>query len=503
MKFKYFNLLYFYNKTIIVQIGNFGTSIVVIRKNKIIDYLFQDKKTCDDLKNFDRIFQHYKNYNISFLLDSKEAKIYHEILPVVQNIIKSSPVEKFISQNISDKFTVAFNVLEISKSEIETWLTIISLVPFDNRLRDWVNYIINYDIKFFNIYHLQLESFHIFDRISSHISIENRGNYLQIFVIPTKTFGIFIFVRNKHHVVYTKSVEYLESRVNDYLEGVIENEIQECLNNLKSYIVTNNMKTHCVVIIKDALENSFKNHNLNLNQLTLIPISKLNSTFFPFSDLQNSFCDSLIAEIFSLEKNYPAINKETLHIQKIMKIYNFIFKPFQIAIVIMILCIIYTSYSLFINKSKFVNLNKQLIQRVNKYNKIKSDYPDQDNFDKILDYYSLNNLLKSQIIEKPYEIIDIIINNKFSSNIIVNSIDWIQNKKDLIGNGNPLCQILLKYSMKKTIPSKFLKSLDDYINYLKESLVEYHIEYFIGKQGISGSSNISSIDVTINLSKIN
>jgi hypothetical protein len=29
------------------------------------------------------------------------------------------------------------------------------------------------------------------------------------------------------------------------------------------------MKTHCVVIIKDALENSFKNHNLNLNQLNI------------------------------------------------------------------------------------------------------------------------------------------------------------------------------------------------------------------------------------------
>jgi len=491
------------NKTIVVLLGTFGVTISVFNNKKLIDYIFVDKKGSGEFKNFHNILSRYKGYKILFLLDGLDTKIYHEALPVVQNIIRSSPVNDFLNDEISNKYTVAYNVLEKSKKDIETWFTIFSLIPLDQSLENWICHSMDYGIHFGGVYHLQLEIFDIINSILVKTNNKPSQNLLQICFVVTQAFGIFLFIKNDNHIIYTKRVEYLEGYSNEYLEGLIENEASNILIDFKSYIKNNNMNIGLVLIAPDSFLNNLQKIEIPLDSLINLPFSRLYSEFSQCAGYQFNFADNLISSLFASKQNYPAVNKEISSIKKLTEIYKIIFTPIKIFIAILLFKISLSSYNIIVDNSEIINLNKQTLQLINEYNRLKSQYKDQKNFNKILDYYALNNIISSQKIETPHKIFETIINNPNSKNATILNIEWNLSKQSYIQNNGQNCIIEMKYNMSDTSPSKFFNSLECYIKHLKDNLKNYNIEYKINKQKLLKISNLSSIYVTIKLNNLN
>jgi hypothetical protein len=497
----FYDFFFIYKKEIIVTIGKFGTSICIFRNRKLIDYSFHKKE--DDLLNakiFQDFLRKYIEYKIYFLVDHEDSIIYHEILPVIQNLIKSSPVKSFIKSNISDNYIVAYDIIAIEKRKLETWLTIFSLLPFSNDLKKWISYCVDHGISFGGVHNLQLEGLKIFTSFFDE-SCKNKENSFQIFITITKAFGIFILVKNNKHIIHTKSLEYSETISQEYLQGVIENEINDCLINFKSYIADNHMEAECIFILPTELEGCFTNLKLEISRTFFIPISKLFSDFYNAKIEQgNKFSDILISKSFYLKKYYPANNNEISAIKKLTFLNKWIKRFFLIGVFIIAVQFAYGLYKLNLTTSQTNNLTRELARLLKQYNEISSDYKTDEIFNKTLDYYALNDILLSKTLGDPSKILESLTNNPYRENARINRIFW--SDKTILSDVkiHDKTIIYLQFHSEDIIPSNFFKKLQDYVDNISNSLPDYSVKYKLDKQRLLRTSNISSIYVTIIIS---
>ena len=101
-------------KNIVILVGSNGIKIVVYYKDEVIDSIFIDYKEKEYFTIFCTFLNGYKKSQILILLDSKDCQIKHEFMPMLQSIVKSNPVEKFLQDNYKPEDITAYNVYNVN-----------------------------------------------------------------------------------------------------------------------------------------------------------------------------------------------------------------------------------------------------------------------------------------------------------------------------------------------------------------------------------------------------
>jgi hypothetical protein len=148
---KFFNNI-FHRRKLIVFIGVNGIIMATLKWQKIEDSIFISNIDAHKKKKYHRFLNKYKKYYITFLLDNKECVLKHEIMPIFSSLIKTNPVDKFISENYAASDIVAYNVYRIDNQDGEIWNSCIASVPFRAPISKLLKYVINNSFKYSGVY---------------------------------------------------------------------------------------------------------------------------------------------------------------------------------------------------------------------------------------------------------------------------------------------------------------------------------------------------------------
>ncbi len=88
---KFFNNI-FHKRKLIVFIGVNGIIMATLKWQKIQDSIFISNIDEHKKRKYHKFLNKYKKYYITFLLDSKECVLKHEIMPIFNSLIKTNPV---------------------------------------------------------------------------------------------------------------------------------------------------------------------------------------------------------------------------------------------------------------------------------------------------------------------------------------------------------------------------------------------------------------------------
>ena len=176
----------FHKKKVIILIGKTGITLSALKKHKVINSIFVDSSSDDFQRKYRRFLNKYKQYHIVFLLDDKNCTLKHEIMPILGSIIKSNPVDNFITKNYTPDDIVAYNVYEITTQNGEVWNSCIASMPFIFPINELLEYVIKNAFKYSGVYFLSLEFETIIERILQKTQNTECSDHLQIFANNVK-----------------------------------------------------------------------------------------------------------------------------------------------------------------------------------------------------------------------------------------------------------------------------------------------------------------------------
>ena len=173
---------------------------------------------------------------ILILFDSKDCQIKHEFMPMLQSIVKSNPVEKFIQDNYKPEDIIAYNIYNVNNDNRhgELWETTIASTTYSYFIEQLLEFIIHNSFKFIGIYFLSLEFESIVGAILKTQNSSDSQNDLQIFVTITEASSIRVATKYKKNILDESTVEFPSEKSDHYIAGTIEQAISDQILKFKA-----------------------------------------------------------------------------------------------------------------------------------------------------------------------------------------------------------------------------------------------------------------------------
>ncbi|MDR0296838.1 MAG: hypothetical protein LBH67_02555 [Rickettsia sp.] len=381
---------FLYRKNIIILIGDKGTFLCALIHNKIVDSLFIPAENQDNLDSYKEFFSKFKKYYVFFLLSGSECQLRHELVPVLHSIVKTNPVEKFIEEYFSADHIVGYTVYNINTRPSEVWNTLLVSTPYippSSTLLE--NLLASNTQKFGGVYFLALELQTIIDKIVKNVENNKYSEYLQIFVCILNTSGIKLVVKHQGNIISKQTFDYPADRSDLYVQGIIEQEVEDCLISCKSYIDSLAFKV-CIILIVD------QNLKLLLKQSSFggHPVICKSSDIL---GKNNKFSDNMIVKLFNEHKSFLASNQYLESIAKLNIISSLVFKPLITIVIILISAAFVIKIKTVANYKKFDLLNSHYFSAEQDYYNVKQTYPYLQNATNLADLYVFESLLQMPV----------------------------------------------------------------------------------------------------------
>ncbi len=477
----------FHKKILVIFIGKKGVSLVPIYKKEYFKTEIFNLDEQNNIENYKPLFEKYKQYRIIFLLDNREAALSHRTIPVLHNILKVNPVEKYIVDKLDPSEIIAYNVHNISTNNGESWEATIAKTSYTSPFSILLQYVITNSLHYNGTYFLSLE----FDQIVNEL-LKNKQNAqykkdLQIFACITKTSDIRICVKHKNNIIEDSFLEYPEGKSSEYVQGVIQQAISDKIINFKEY--TESLKIGVLVIIFccEKLKKLFQTTKIFDCHLKIIT---KNDIALCKNHEDSRFSDRSLVSLFNKNKTHIAYNNQLKAITRLELANSIIFKPF-------ILIIIGLLATNFISKVQTINI-KQETEKINEkyyriseeYRNIKTKHPTINHIGKLAELYSFENFLKKAPPE-PFAMINDIYNTK-ATKIHIRNIDWrILNDEEIdVENIKILIDLHIEYISDfkgyELSPSedKSEEVINNYLNHIKTIFQGYRADLDIQKDNI-------------------
>lgn len=472
---------FFQQKNIIVLIGSKGTFLIAIDGSKIIDNLFIPLQNQLNIEQYKTFFTKYKKFCIFFLLDQANCSLRHEIVPVLQSVMKVNPVTNFINSYFSKSDIVAYNVYSITEKFSETWNILLASVPYQEPLSTIIEYIIANSLKFGGSYFLSLELKTIIDKILQQTAHFECVNHLQIFACILDASNIKFVVKHLGNIIFTKTIEYPIDKSDLYIQGIMEQEVEDLLISSRSYISHLGLGVTIIFLVSENLRNLLQQSNFADHKIIIVTDQDVIGS----GSIKGKFSDAAITCLFSKQRTFIAVNAAIKSIMRLNMINFLVFKPLMIGIFALILTLGSIKFDIFQNKQKAHALNKQYYQIASAYRDTKQQYPNISNIANLADLYSLEALLQMPL-PTPFNVIE-----KFLATLNeqthLNKINWeLQNINNLTLNGPTMkMDISLKFITIDSSLQEAMVSLKEYINDLKKSFGTFEVNYVINEEEIT------------------
>jgi hypothetical protein len=464
----------FHKKNIIIFLGKNGIMLCALRNNKVHEHLFIEYGLEQYHQKYREFLLTYKAYPITLLLDHNECELDHEMLPILNSLIKVNPVEKFISEKYQPEDIVAYNIYEIDNNNGEVWNTCIATTPFLSPLSDILNYIIKGSFKYSGIYFLSLELGTIIDRILHDTANLDHLEQLQIFTIITKASNIRIIVKYKNNIMSEKTIEFPYDKSDLYLTGTIEQAISDKLLFYKQYIKTLKQQPCIIFLVDNALKSLVS--GLKFENCNILPLSGDDLNFVSHN-ANDRFQDSVLIELFNNTPTHMASNKSLKTIAKYTLINRTAFKPVIAIISGMILTLCFLKYQAIGIQSEANDLNKQYYKLAEEYREVQKRNPKLSNVSDLLEMYNLQNIIARQSLT-PLEHHKILTLTQHK-NLKLKNLSWKLVNPLLVDFSQSDLLISLDITYQGSLDSTLegIEIINGYANHVKVNFQNFHINF--------------------------
>lgn len=464
-----------YRKNVVVSIGDLGLYLAAFDRRKSVDTLFipyEDKENLHLL--YENFLNKFKKFHVSFLFDSAECGLRHDIVPIVQSIVKTNPIDKFIKEYFRSDEIVGYNVYNINTNPSESWNTMIVSTHYKPPLSTLLEGILSRDsTKYGGIYFLSLEFSTITDVILKKININKYNGYLKIFVCILETSGIKLVAKHHNNIVSITNITYPKDKPILYIQGLIEQAITDCLINLKNHIENYKLKVCIIFIVEQELANLLSQSRFGEHQVIC---KTINSILDNTNNEEERYLDSALTYIFNNNKSFPASNYYLTSISKLSTINSIMFKPLIVVIISLIAIISAIKIKTIDNYKKVASLNLEYSSAEREYYTLKKKYPYIKHATNLADLYVFEALLLIPV-PTPFSLLEKFLTS-LDKNFSVESIQWERLDLDnisLVSGKHIQITIFLKFTVQKTSIEDAKKLLAQHISNFEAIFSPMHI----------------------------
>ena len=483
-------------KNLVIFVGIYGIKIVVYYKDEVIDSILIDYKEKEYFTICCTFLNGYKKSQILILLDSQDCQIKHEFMPMLQSIMKSNPVEKFIQDNYKPEDIIAYNIYNIANDSKhgELWETTIASSIYSDLTEKLLEFIIHNSFKFNGIYFLSLEFESI---IGAILKIQNKTycqNDLQIFATITEASNIRIATKYKKNILDESTIEFPSEKSDLYIAGTIEQAISDQILKYKTYAKSLDIKICLVFLCNKTLCDIFeKMPSLQVNKI----ITHNNNS--RISENGNAhFQDSSLLELFMQNKKYLASNKLLKSITMLTTINSLLFKPLFLIVAGIVVFLSLLEYQSVVIKKETIELNHQYYLFSKKYRNMKKRHPEINNITNLVELYNLQKLVSVKSLN-PSDFLKRLFSIN-TPNVEVISINWYVEDTNLT-NKKILLIFDLVYLSDKKERKVAENAFRDCVQKVKLLFHEYQVTYTMEYDGIVELPKLLSIPAKIIISK--
>jgi cell division protein FtsL len=478
----------FQKKRLIVFIGSKGTTLTAYRFKQTKDtiYIPHDEKI--RAKRYRAFLQKHKKAHISFLLDNKECTLKHKIIPILRPMVKTNPIERFITENYNISDIVGYYTYEVNNRDNEIWNNCIASTPFVKPVSDIIEYVIANSLKYNGTYFLSLEFHNIINKILLENNCQKYKDDLQILATITKSSHVQIVTKHKQNILDEARIECcIENK--EILLGTIEHAISEKLALYKEYIKTQNLKTCIILLLGKNLHKNAKSLKTRHDKLLIPAKETVSSDEFQDHVLMNHFDESIA---------HPAFNQAIRSITKLSLFSKILFKPVIVIASSLALVTIFLKSQSLMTQAETSILNKKYYSLSKEYRELQNKYHENTNINDLIDLYN---------IEKKSEKISNIFSKQLTNllsfhhpKLQIASINWQNQTKD---SRHIQIIINLTYTSENYSKEQATKVINDYVNYLKPLFSKYDIMKKEETKNITTIVGITTLPVRIVIQKQN
>lgn len=471
------SLQVFYNKIktswLYFYIGDIGLNIIYYKNNKPEDSHFCN---IDDISKDDSLMaflKKYKNSNAKFLVNSKDITINHESFTVFNTFSKLNPIDKFCETNFQKSDIYSYNIYKIDKDHTDVWKSVICVCPFNQIIERCFHLINDNSITFSGIYLYQTTIIDIAYEIAKKNNL-NLEDYIYTTTSISSVNGINFTIHHGKNILSSVNVDYPHDKSQEYIQGIIEQNISDLWIALKSYCENSESAKANIYILPTQIKELISNNKNDEQYINLFDESSYENSSFSDSNILNYLLNSTIFQSTSkLLKNHFFYNQ----------INNMLFKPLYLSIAIIFLYMIITVKDNYFINSSIINTYSNYFNINEKIRLTGEKYPTVENISQLVDLYIINNSLERKK-HLPFNFIEDFL--KFNNNENeINKIKWII---DLDSN-IPIFKITMNVMLDNSLKHNKLPELDKKIMELKNKYNDLDIT-------LSRLPNKNSDDIT-------
>ncbi|RYE06458.1 MAG: hypothetical protein EOP33_04590 [Rickettsiaceae bacterium] len=445
-------------KNIIILIGNNGAYLVATKNDKYVASLFIPLGNRENVECYKSFFKDYADFHIFFLVEDENCELKHESIPTLQSVIEINPVKLFISEHYNSQDIVSFKVGNINSKSGETWDTIISRIPYIPPISTLLNYVISNNLKFGGIYHLSLEYINIINNI---LKKHRENSSFQIFVYNSQANAIKFVIKQNDAIIAIKSVNYPISRTKHYIQGIIEQEVNDYLAYYKNHIIEYHLQVCLILLVDHPLKILLLQSELKeINKMLCLTNSDFTELYTTKKEEQT--IDNVLIKLFFKNKTFLGSNRILKSIARV-NLVNFvlvrILNIIMIILIVIILDIRYFTYKMTLQDNI---LDQQKYQVFQKYRDIEQQYSNIKNSLNSADLYNLFRL--SDIpAHNPFKFLEKLTNN-LTSNVDIEQVNWqinMINDATIVSN-YVIADVSIKYNSYSIDHFIVLKEIEDY-----------------------------------------
>ncbi len=237
--------------------------------------------------------------------------------------------------------------------------------PFETPLSDIISCIIdNRSLDLKGIYFLTLELKVIINKIVQNIENDKYNDYFQICVYVSQASGIKFIIKHKNNIITIRNLEYPFDKTTGYVQGIIEQEINDCLILFKNYISNLDQRACIILIVDEELKSLLESTNFEERPVIFIPVDNiLNKQTLE----KERFIDTNISRLFLEYKSFPAYNNNLKSIKKLVTIKDLTFKLYSALLIILILVVGIIKYNIKQNYKDINSINEKYYATTQEY----------------------------------------------------------------------------------------------------------------------------------------
>lgn len=460
-------------KNLIVFIGTKGVLLSAFNNNKLQNSIFIEAENQNNLDKYKKFFKLYKKYQIIFLLDTHNSELKHEIIPAFKSILKTNPIDKCINEHYSKEDIITYNIYNINTINDETIETTIALSPYEAPLNKLLDYVIINSFNFKGIYFLSLEFETLINLLIDKSNNHEDQESLQIFVTITKTSQIKIVVKHDKNIIDIITVEYPEGKSDLYLQGAIEQSINDKLIEFKDYIRSLELKVCIIILCNENLKSLFKNIIFSPHKIIIILGEELNNKVVEEKNFQDNYILALLNQHF----HYLAFNNSLKSIMTLSLTNLIVFKPLIALIIGLLLTLAALKYQSLSFQAETTELNTKYYLLSEEYRDIKKKYPSLKNITNLTDLYYFESLINMNF-PTPFNDLKKIF-SLTHKNIEITNLEWKLEDKNFSSNDNFKISIIADFIYSSNV-NNLLESTDilsGFTNHIKTIFQDYKVTY--------------------------